>query len=941
MVSRMCAEPRHGGPRVVSRHGVSTVLLVALAACRPQPSVGPADAVATPPTPVVVAPPRELHTVEGITEYVLDNGMRVLLFPDPSRDRVTVNVTYLVGSRHEGYGETGMAHLLEHMLFKGTPDHRDPWQQLEDHGADFNGTTWYDRTNYYETLPATDDNLEWALRFEADRMVNSSIDPAELAKEFSVVRNEFEIGESYPPGILDERMQSTAFLWHNYGKSTIGSRSDIEHVPAESLRRFYVKYYQPDNAMLVVAGAFEQARALELIQEHFGHIARPTRTLPPTYTVEPVQDGERSVNLRRVGDVGVVSVLYHGVAGADPEFVAGEALMHVLTDEPSGRLYRELVEGKMASAVWGGTMALHDPGWVQVTAEVPAQRPLPPVRDRLLEVMETAGRNVTEAEVERYRNRRLKNLELAMTDSTAVAIELSEWAALGDWRMLFVYRDRIEKVSAGDVRAFAERFIKPSNRTVGLFIPTKSPDRAPLTEGVAIDTFVDGYQGRGALRAGEAFVASIDNIEAHTERTQTAGGIQLAMLPKKTRGGAVTLHLRLRAGSLETLRGKTAAAQLVGSMLMRGTKTLSRQQLRDELDRLKAQVWAGGADTGVWIDVTTVRDNVPEVMALVAQMLREPSFPAKELEVLRTESLTALQESRNDPSSRAFEQLFRTLDPFPATDPRYRATADEAIEWLGKVRRRDLLGVHQQLWGAGDLQISAVGDFDPKALKGAVMEHLEGWTAKQPYQRMPQPFQDIKGRKPIYIDTPDKEMATVLMGQTVQLRDDDPDYAALVIANHVLGGAVDSRLMQRLRHEEGWSYGAFSFIDVESVDRSGSIVAGAQCAPQNIDALLVAMTEELERLVSQGVTTAELDEAKASYHAAFETQLTDDEFIAGEQLQGLFLGRTMTFTKELNEAIAALTPEAVAAVLARHVKMDRFVPVVAGDMAKAGQATKR
>ena len=285
-----------------------------------------------------LAPPKALHTVEGITEYELANGMRVLLFPDPSRERVTVNVTYLVGSRHEGYGETGMAHLLEHMLFKGSPKFPDPWKLLQDHGAEFNGTTWYDRTNYYETMPASEENLDWALRFEADRMVNSTIDQKVLAKEFSVVRNEFEMGENYAPGILDERILSTAFLWHNYGKSTIGSRSDIENVPATALRAFYEKYYQPDNAVLVVAGAFDPERALELVQQHFATIPRPKRALPPTYTVEPVQDGERTVKLQRVGEVGVVGVLYHGVAGADPDYVAGEALLHVLTDRPSGRM---------------------------------------------------------------------------------------------------------------------------------------------------------------------------------------------------------------------------------------------------------------------------------------------------------------------------------------------------------------------------------------------------------------------------------------------------------------------------------------------------------------------------------------------------------------------------------------------------------------------------
>lgn len=946
----MTLAPRRARPRAL-RLAISLVSLGSIVACeRDRSTAAPGD-VAPPVQRVgdvkpdasahAPAPPKQLHAVEGITEYALDNGMRVLLFPDPSRERVTVNVTYLVGSRHEGYGETGMAHLLEHMLFKGTPTHADPWQLLQDHGAEFNGTTWYDRTNYYETMPATEENLAWALRFEADRMINSSIDPKVLAKEFSVVRNEFEMGENWAPGVLDERILSTAFLWHNYGKSTIGSRSDIENVPATALRAFYENYYQPDNAVLVVAGAFDPARALELVQDGFGSIPRPTRTLPATYTVEPVQDGERTVTLRRVGDVGVVGVLYHGVAGADPDYVAGEALLHVLTDEPSGRLYRALVESGLASTVSGYTPPLHDPGWVQLSAEVPAGKPVEPVRDRMLALVHEVADTITDEEVERFRNRRLKEIELMLTDSTESAIELSEWAALGDWRMLFVYRDRVEQVSAAQVRAFAQRYLKPSNRTVGMFVPTEQPDRAPLTTGPDVLAQVDGYRGRGVLGEGEAFAATIANIEAHTRRERTPGGIALALLPKQTRGDAVTLRLRLRAGSLAELRGKTMAASLVGDMLMRGTSKHSRQELRDELDRLKAQVRVGGSDTGAWVYVTTVHDSVPGVVALLAEMLREPSFPAKELEVLRQEQLAGLQEAGHEPATRAFEHLFRTLAPYPASDPRYHATVEESIARVKKVRRAELVKLHQRLWGAGDVQLAAVGDFDPEALRAAVDEHLEGWAAKRPYERMPEPFHDVGGGAPVYIDTPDKENAMVVMGMNLRLRDDDPDYPALVLANHVLGGAVDSRLMERLRQQEGWSYGAFSFLSADSLDPSTQLVAGAQCAPQNVDAVLDAMAEELERLVRDGVTEEELQAAKASYRAAFDTSLTSDETVADQHVSDLFLGRTMAFTQTLNDAVASLTPEQVRAVLVRHVEMDRFVRVVAGDLVKAGRSSKR
>src|ERR1700735_100287 len=230
-------------------------------------------------------------SVGGSTVYYYPNGLRVLLFPDPSSPKVTVNMTYLVGSRFEGFGETGMAHLLEHMNFILTTNGRNIKKELTDHGAQWNGTTYYDRTNYFETFTATDDNLKWALGLEAERMVNMRIEKQLLDTEMTVVRNEFERGENSPQRILEERVMATAYLWHNYGKSVIGSRADIEKVPIDKLAAFYRQYYQPDNAVLVIAGQFDSSKTLAMVADTVGTIPRPARKLEEPYTVEPAQDG--------------------------------------------------------------------------------------------------------------------------------------------------------------------------------------------------------------------------------------------------------------------------------------------------------------------------------------------------------------------------------------------------------------------------------------------------------------------------------------------------------------------------------------------------------------------------------------------------------------------------------------------------------------------------
>ena len=342
----------------------------------------------------------KVATVEGITEYRLGNGLKLLLLPDDSKPTVTVNITYLVGSRHEGYGEAGMAHLLEHMLFKGTPTHPNIPAVMKERGAQFNGTTWFDRTNYYETLPATDENLEFALKLEADRMVNSHVSGADLASEMTVVRNEFERGENSPQRVLMQRMMSAAFEWHNYGKSTIGNRADIERVPIDNLKDFYRRYYRPDNCLLIVAGKFDNAKALGLIAKYFGTLPKPETKLNATYTEEPTQDGERLVRLRRVGTVPLVGLAYHVPAGGQADFPAVEVLEGVLTADVSGRLYKSLVETKKAARVQGTVFSLHDPGLMLIFAQAaPNVDPVEIQSTMLATIAEVAQSGVTKEEV--------------------------------------------------------------------------------------------------------------------------------------------------------------------------------------------------------------------------------------------------------------------------------------------------------------------------------------------------------------------------------------------------------------------------------------------------------------------------------------------------------------------------------------------------------------
>jgi zinc protease len=880
-------------------------------------------------------------SVEGITEYRLDNGLRFLMFPDPSKPQITVNITYLVGSRHEGYGETGMAHLLEHLVFKGTPDHPDITKELTERGAQPNGTTSLDRTNYFEIFPASDDNLEWALDLEADRMVNSFIAKEDLDSEMTVVRNEMEAGENNPIGILFERVLSTAYLWHNYGNSTIGARSDVENVPIERLQAFYRKYYQPDNAILVVAGNFEEERALELIVEKFGAVPAPVREganiLYPTYTVEPTQDGERMVTLRRVGDAQYVMTAYHVPSGSHEDYAPVAVLAQVLGDTPSGRLYEALVETQIATQTAAFAGQFREAGPLMMFASVRKEGDLDAAWSTLDETVEGVLQTpVTGEEVERAKAALLKQIELAFNNSAGIALQLSEWASMGDWRLLFLHRDRLEAVTADDVNRVAQAYIKPDNRTVGLFYPTESPDRAEVPEVPDVTAMLEGYAGREAVAEGEAFDPAPANVDARTTSFTLPNGLEVALLPKENRGDAVLARIRLQFGDEDALRGLSTAGSMAGRMLMRGTTERTRQDIQDELDRLKASGSVGGGATQGSGQFTTVRESLPEVLRLMGELVRSPAFPENEFELLKEQQLAAMEEQLSDPMALAQIALSRHMDPWPQDHPRYTGTLEEEIERVRSTTLDEVRSFHDRFYGPQSGNLVVVGDFDPGEIRQVIEQTFSDWRSPYDYARIPAPFRDVPAEK-IQIETPDKANAVFAAQQNLEISDSHPDYPALVLAGYMIGGGVlNSRLAKRIRVQDGLSYGVGGGISGHPLDPVGQFAAFAIYAPENAEKLEAAFMEEMEKVISEGFTEEELTVAKRGYLEGRQLARAQDPSLASQISGNLYFDRTFEFDADFEDKVRSITLDEVNAAVRRHLDVSKITIVKAGDFAGAG-----
>ncbi|MBI4908334.1 MAG: insulinase family protein [Acidobacteria bacterium] len=874
-------------------------------------------------------------SVEGITEYSLSNGLRILLFPDPSKPKVTVNMTYLVGSLHEGSGENGMAHLLEHLLFLQTTKRTSIIKELKDHGAAWNGTTGFDRTNYFETLTANEENLKWAIGLEADRMVNAKMEKGILDPEMTVVRNEWEGGENYQENVLYQRTMRAAYSWHRYGTWVVGARSDIENVPIERLRAFYRKYYQPDNAVLTIAGAFDGEKTLGWVAAAFGSIPRPGRHVETPYTVEPAQDGQRNVEVRRVGGVPSLFLVYHVPAVAHADSAALDVLSGVLRIPPAGRLHKALVESGKAVSAGSFVELLRQPGSLTANVRLGKDQSVEEARKVAIHVIEgLASEPPTRQEVERVRARLLKQTELSFNDSQQIALSLSEWISRGDWRLLFLHRDRIRDVTEQDVARVAKAYLKESNRTVGVYLPTAEPDRAEIPTVRDLASSMKGYKGGAVVSQGESFDPSPANIESRVERSRLPNGLRIVLLPKKTRGAAVTARFSLRVGDEESLFGRQKAGQLLAGMLMRGTKNKSRQRIQEEMDRLKAFVNVQGGAVGAQVPITTIEGNLINTLRLVAEILRVPAFPEAEFEQLRREHIAQLEQTRLEPASMAFQALNRHMNPNPRGDIRYISTIDEAIEDTRRVTLGQVREFYQRFWGingaANDVLVVA-GQFDPAAVRAAANELFGDWKNDARYQKVLAPYARREAVN-LALVTADKQNAYFQLQTLIQMNDSHPDYPAVVLANDIFRNA----LFQRIRTKEGLSYSVGSFFWAMTEGDRAVFSGFAISAPQNTPKVEASFLDELARTRRAGFTAGEVATAQKAWLQNRRVSLSSDEGLVSTLVSREEDGRTLAWDAELEKKIGALTAEQVSEAFRRHIDPKAMSIVKAGDFRRAG-----
>ena len=894
-------------------------------------------------SPVPVAGFAHVKTVGSIDEYRLEsNGLQVLLLPEHSSPTLTFMVTYRVGSKNEVTGSTGATHILEHMMFKGTTQRdrskgNNVDQLLERTGARYNATTWLDRTNYYENLGS--EHLASAIDMEADRMRNLLLRDEDRRPEMTVVRNEFERGENSPVQALYKEIYQAAFVAHPYHHSTIGHRSDIEKVSIERLREFYDTFYWPDNATVSIIGDFDPAQALALVKKSFGVYPRAPKPIPVVYTEEPVQTGARRVQVKRAGQLGVVALAHKITAATHPDYAAVSLLSAILTDGKNSRLYRALTDKNLSTGIDADAGFNSDPTLHLIFAPLAPGATHEEVERILLQEIEKLKKDgVSEAELKAAIAKTLADAAFKRDGSFAVAGNLNECIAVGDWSLFYTLDQAMAKVTVADIKRVANAYLNEDQSTTGWFVPTASggagaapsaagkgsrangPNyyRSPDIEPLAQSATAPG----GAGATGEAG----SKIAPQVRRLKVAG-IDLIALPSGVKD-VVTMRASLPAGKALAGSGNAAIPTLTGMMLDQGTLKQDKFAIAEKLEAVGASIsFSVGTDL-LDISAKSLKKDAPLVISLIAEQLRLPAFTAEEFAKAKKQYAGSLKRRLENTDFRAADAFSRAV--YPSGHPNRNPDPQALLAAIETAKLEDVIAFHSSVYGPAQMTLVMVGDLDLPTLEAELGKSFSGWQGGG---------QLLRAEAPAFPATPlvqevmiaDKTSVSVLLGQSSGLRYNNPDYQAFRLATAIFGSGFTGRLMANVRDKEGLTYDVGARLGNDMVN-AGDWKINASFAPALLDKGMASIQRQLTLWYESGTTADEIAARKSSLIGSFKVDLATSDGMAGALLNAVNRGYDLNWLDDFPVKIKALTDEQVNAAIKKYLKPGAMVLVKAGTL---------
>ncbi len=931
--------------RLFAAASIAALMLAASAWAAPG---DPAVSMAPIETSAAVAPQAIEVPPLGFAHRVLPNGLQIYTSRDASTSNVTVQVWYRVGSKDDPAGRSGFAHLFEHLMFKSTENlPTETFDRLtEDVGGFNNASTWDDFTNYYEVVPAN--HLERLIFAEADRMGSLVVDADVFASERDVVKEEYR--QSYLANPYNRFFglfaPQTIYQDHPYRRPGIGSIEELNAATIDDVRRFHATYYRPDNAVLIVAGNFDQVQLDGWIDRYFGGLTNPAAALPVNNVVEAEPTGPREATFYGANvPLPAVMLAWPTVPYGHPDRAALTVLDGVLSTGESSRLYRSLVYEKQIAA-----QASSSPDFAQQAGHMTAYA--------IMADGETpdAGIAALRAEVARFRDEPVTAAELAEARNELIADVLRSREGVDDranalgfalmWDGDAAAADRevaaIQAVTPADIQRVAQRYLSEQRMITMRYLPADEA-HPPTEQNKDVDAPV---RIADLAPAGEPTVLLPEDQRAAIPAAGPEGDLAtpavadfrldngLRVLVAPTEGvPLVSARLSFDAGTRDDA-GKPGLAQMTAGLLTQGTTTRAAPQIAAEIEGLGATVGAGAG-----VDFTNVFANAPanvfpQALALMADVVRNPTFAQEELDRLRDQALDGLRVQLSQPGPVASQAVGRVI----YGDAPYGAPGGGTTTSLPTITRDDVARFHARAYGPNEATLVFSGAITTEQARALAEQAFGDWTtAPVADQAVPAAAGPVLAPRVVVIDQPGAGQAAVVVAVRGVSRT-DADYFPLSLGNTVLGGGYSSRLNQEVRIKRGLSYGAGSNLGVRADE--GVFTASAQTRNDAVPAVAELILSEIGRMGTERISEAELGPRRAVMLGGFGRSLETVDGLGG------FVANLALYDLPMSELAAyagnvrAVTPEQIEAAFARHLPGSEASLVIVGDAAQFIEALR-
>ncbi|BAY25836.1 peptidase M16 domain-containing protein [Calothrix sp. NIES-2100] len=873
-----------------------------------------------------------LKVTENVNKTLLENGLTVLTKEVHTAPVVTVQVWYKVGSRNEEAGMNGIAHQLEHMMFKGTQTRPIQFGRLFSAlGSDSNAFTSYDQTAYYGT--AERNKLKALLILEADRMQNSLIGTEQLASEKRVVISELQGYENSPEYRLNRAVMRAAFPDHGYGLPVGGTKADVEKFTVEQVQQYYQKYYSPDNAVLVIVGDFQTAPTLEAVKEIFGKLpnTQPSTVNRQPSTVNRQQLSASPIVLQEAGAGELLQVVYPLPDVNHPDVPALDVMDYILTEGRTSRLDQVLVESGLASEISASVVSLREFGWYELLVTAASDQNLTKIDSVLNQAIANLVKSgVTAAEVNRAKTQLEAAVILANRDLTNQAMQLgNDETTAGDYRYTERYLAAIRKVTPADVVAVVKKYLKPEARIVGLFEPSQKQTKAGTNKAHSAqntENFAPGspVAPTEVLKYLPAVDEAIDIGKRELpQQLKFANGLRLLLLPDRSIP-TVTLSGHINAGMEFDPEDKAGLASLVADNLTNGTKTKDFLTIAQALEERGANLEFRAYREGVHIEGDSLAADLPVLLQTLADVVKNSTFPAKELELERQQALTNLKLDLDDPDEVAIRTFVQSI--YPRKHPLHSFPTKESLK---QIKRKDVIAFKEKYYRPDNTVIALVGDFEPAKVRSLIEKEFGDWKISGQPPKLEYP-QVSMPEKVVRVNSilPGKAQAITYMGYTGINRKDPRFYAALVL-NQILGGdTLSSRLGAEVRDRQGLTYGIYSYFQVGK--NAGTFWIELQTSPEDTNKAIASTQKLLKQIHQQGAIASEVDAAKQTLVSNYNVSLVNPEELSKTILMNQVYGLDEVELHSFSEKIQQVSLDQVNQAARELLHPDKIVVVTAG-----------